>query len=74
MAPGSVMNRKYQRLRYLILDSFSAAIAWVLFFSYRKEIVEPQLFGSDVTFLINSQFWLGIVSITLFWLLLYFSN
>lgn len=72
MAPVSVMNRKYQRLRYLILDSFSAAIAWVLFFSYRKEIVEPQLFGSDVTFLINSQFWLGIVSITLFWLLLYF--
>ena len=72
MAPGSVMNRKYQRLRYLILDSFSAAIAWVLFFSYRKEIVEPQLFGSDVPFLINSQFWLGIVSITLFWLLLYF--
>ena len=66
------MNRKYQRLRYLILDSFSAAIAWVLFFSYRKEIVEPQLFGSDVPFLINSQFWLGIVSITLFWLLLYF--
>ena len=66
------MNRKYQRLQYLILDSFSAAIAWVLFFSYRKEIVEPQLFGSDVTFLINSQFWLGIVSITLFWLLLYF--
>tara|TARA_B100000242_G_C43037706_1_gene483880 strand:+ start:492 stop:1928 length:1437 start_codon:yes stop_codon:yes gene_type:complete len=72
MASVSVMNRKYQRLRYLILDSFSAAIAWVLFFSYRKEIVEPQLFGSDVPFLINSQFWLGIVSITLFWLLLYF--
>ncbi len=66
------MNRKLQRLKYLILDSFSAAIAWVLFFSYRKEIVEPQLFGSDVPFLFNSQFWLGIVSITLFWLVLYF--
>ena len=66
------MNRKLQRLKYLILDSFSAAIAWVLFFSYRKEIVEPQLFGSDVPFLFNSQFWLGVVSITLFWLVLYF--
>ena len=66
------MNRKLQRLQYLILDSFSAAIAWVLFFSYRKEIVEPQLFGSDVPFLFNSQFWLGVVSITLFWLVLYF--
>ena len=66
------MNRKLQRFKYLILDSFSAAIAWVLFFSYRKEIVEPQLFGSDVPFLFNSQFWLGVVSITLFWLVLYF--
>ena len=72
MAPRTVMNRKLQRLKYLILDSFSAAIAWVLFFSYRKEIVEPQLFGSDVPFLFNSQFWLGVVSITLFWLVLYF--
>ena len=72
MATRTVMNRKLQRLKYLILDSFSAAIAWVLFFSYRKEIVEPQLFGSDVPFLFNSQFWLGVVSITLFWLVLYF--
>ena len=66
------MNRKLQRLKYLILDSFSAAIGWVLFFSYRKEIVEPQLFGSDVPFLFNNQFWFGVVSITLFWLILYF--
>ncbi len=66
------MNRKLHRLKYLILDSFSAAIAWVLFFSYRKEIVEPQLFGSDIPFLFNSQFWLGVVSITLFWLVIYF--
>lgn len=66
------MNRKLQRLKYLILDSFSAAIAWVLFFSYRKEVVEPQLFGSDVPFLFNNQFWFGVVSITLFWLILYF--
>ena len=72
MATRTVMNRKLQRFKYLILDSFSAAIAWVLFFSYRKEIVEPQLFGSDVPFLFNSQFWLGVVSITLFWLVLYF--
>ena len=42
------------------------------FIFYRKEIVEPQLFGSDVLFLFNSQFWLGVVSITLFWLVLIF--
>ena len=36
MATRTVMNRKLQRLKYLILDSFSAAIAWVLFFSYSR--------------------------------------
>lgn len=72
MAPRTVMNRKLQRLKYLVLDSFSAAISWVLFFSYRKEVVEPQLYGSDIPFLFNSQFLFGVFSITLFWLILYF--
>ena len=65
------MNRKIQRIKYLLLDSLSASFAWFLFFTYRKEVVEPQLFGSDVILLFNSRFWLGIVSITIFWLLLY---
>jgi len=65
------MNRKVQRLKYILLDSLSAAIAWFLFFAYRKEVVEPQLFGSDVTLLFNNRFWLGIVSVTIFWLILY---
>ena len=65
------MNRKIQRIKYLLLDSLSASFAWVLFFTYRKEVVEPQLFGSDVILLFNSRFWLGIVSVTIFWLLLY---
>ena len=65
------MNRKIQRLKYILLDSLSASIAWFLFFTYRKEVVEPQLFGSDVILLFNSRFWLGIVSVTIFWLVLY---
>lgn len=66
------MNSKLQRLRYLVLDSLSASIAWFLFFFYRKKIVEPKLFGSDITFLLNTQFWFGLVSVTFFWLTLYF--
>ena len=65
------MNRKVQRLKYILLDSMSAATAWFLFFAYRKEVVEPQVFGADVTLLFNNRFWLGIVSVTIFWLILY---
>ena len=66
------MNSKLQRLQYLVLDSLSASIAWFLFFFYRKKIVEPKLFGSDITFLLNTQFWFSLVSVTFFWLTLYF--
>lgn len=65
------MNRKIQRLKYVLLDSLSAALAWFLFYVYRKEVVEPKLFGLDVPLLFNHRFWVGIVSITLFWLVLY---
>jgi len=65
------MNRKIQRLKYILLDSLSAATAWFLFFTYRKEVVEPQVFGADVVLLFNNRFWLGIVSVTIFWLVLY---
>jgi len=65
------MNRTVQRLKYITLDLLSAAIAWFLFFAYRKGYVEPQLFGSDVPFMFDHKLWLGIISVSIFWLILY---
>jgi len=65
------MNRSVQRLKYITLDLLSAAIAWFLFYAYRKGYVEPQLFGSDVPFMFDNKFWLGIISVSIFWLILY---
>jgi hypothetical protein len=65
------MNKKLQQFKYILLDVFSASFSWFLFFIYRKQVVEPQLFGVESPVLYNAKFLTGIVSISLFWLLLY---
>ena len=65
------MNKRLQQFKYVLLDSFTASFAWFLFFVYRKQIVEPQLFGVESPVLYNAKFWTGIVSVCVFWLLLY---
>ena len=42
------MNKKLQVLKYITLDVIAAAIAWTLFFVYRKAYLEPLKFGYDV--------------------------
>ena len=65
------MNKNLQLFKYILLDLLSASIAWFLFFVYRKQVVETQLYGGEITILYNSKFWTGIVSISVFWLFLY---
>ena len=50
------MNRKLQVFRYVVLDIFSAALAWVLFFIFRKEFIEPKKYGFDVPLVFDDNF------------------
>ena len=65
------MNKQLQQFKYVLLDLISAASAWLLFYIYRKEIVEPQLLGTKAPILFDNRFWDGILSITIFWIILY---
>lgn len=47
------------------MDYLTGAIAWFLFYAFRKTKVE------NADFDINSQFWLGVFLVPFFWLLLY---
>lgn len=65
------MNKKLQQAKYVFADLFSAALAWMLFFTYRKTLVNPNLFDNlDVVFG-DPNLYLGILVIPLFWLILY---
>lgn len=66
------MNRPWQVAKYLIFDILAASISWVVFFIYRKAIIEPQRFGIDIPIEFNSRFYLGLIFIPVFWVTIYY--
>lgn len=66
-----LMSRRKYLIRYILFDYLSALLAWTLFYSYRKLVTEPQLFGKAVTLEFTNHFYLGILLIPLFWVTLY---
>ncbi len=67
------MKINYQRLKYILVDYFSALVSWMAFYSFRKLHVEPLKFGYEIPFEAEASFVAGLLIIPVFWLLLYFS-
>ena len=66
------MNKKVQVFKYLFFDYIAASGSWVLFYIYRKLVIEPQKFGSYVDLEFTSRFYLGLLFIPVFWLTFYY--
>jgi len=66
------MNKPWQVAKYLTFDVLAATISWVVFFIYRKAIIEPQRFGIDIPIEFNNRFYLGLIFIPLFWITIYY--
>src|ERR1041385_4032340 len=65
------MNKTRQVIKYLLSDTLAAASAWFVFYTYRKVDIESPMFGVRVPVVFDQKFLLGIVGVTVFWLLLY---
>ncbi len=65
------MNKKLQQAKYVFADYFSAAIAWMIFFSYRKFLVNPDLFNNPELVIGDPNLYIGILIIPFFWLILF---
>lgn len=65
------MNKSLQVAKYIFADLLSAALAWMLFFMYRKYTVNPDLFADLGAVFSDRKLYIGIVVIPLFWLTLY---
>jgi len=65
------MNKNIQRFKYVLLDLLSASIAWFLFYSYRKNIIETSWSKTELSFMYDAKLWYGMLSISAFWLILY---
>lgn len=67
-----VKKQTKQRIKYIVFDYLAASLAWVLFYSYRKIQLEPQIFGYEVPINLDTRFWMGVIALPLAWISLYY--
>jgi exopolysaccharide biosynthesis polyprenyl glycosylphosphotransferase len=65
------MNKNLQVAKYIIADLLSAAIAWMLFFIYRKYSIDPDIIRNLNDVFSDDKIYIGIAIIPFFWLSLY---
>lgn len=63
------MNKQKQLIKYLISDILTAALAWFIFFSYRKIITSEIINNNQI--LLDNNLYLGLLIIPSFWVMLY---
>ncbi|MEO8151366.1 MAG: sugar transferase [Bacteroidia bacterium] len=61
-------QQRIYTIKYVFADFIAAALAWGLFYSYRKLYIESDKFGYSLAVDFDRKFWFGIIFIPLFWL------
>lgn len=61
-----------QNIKYIAFDYLAAATTWVLFYLYRKIVIEPVKFGYQIDVVLDSKFYIALCTIPIFWILLHF--
>ncbi|MEZ4806955.1 MAG: sugar transferase [Flavobacteriales bacterium] len=65
------MERKGQVAKYVISDLVGSGLAWTLFYIYRKAYLEPIKFHTEVALTFDTNYYMGLVLVPLFWFGLY---
>jgi len=66
------MNKKIQVLRYLVSDLIAVAIAWTLFFAFRKKYIEAVKFDIPFQFELSETFYKGLFFVIVLWIGIYY--
>jgi len=66
------VNIRLQTFKYIFADYLSAALAWTLFYIYRKFYIEPDKFGMLPERIFDSQYILGVLILPFCWVLTYY--
>jgi exopolysaccharide biosynthesis polyprenyl glycosylphosphotransferase len=64
------MNKRKQVAKYMFFDALAAALAWSLFYIYRKLYIEGFNHYADVK--LDKNFWIALFVIPAFWLSFYY--
>lgn len=66
------MNKRKQVALYMFCDALAAALAWSLFFIYRKMVVETGVFIGIDQIRVDLNFWIALFVIPSFWVSFYY--
>jgi len=66
-----MIDRRKQVAKYVAADLIGSAVAWTLFYLYRKAYLEPIKFGYEIPLTFDMNYYKGLVVIPLFWFGLY---
>jgi exopolysaccharide biosynthesis polyprenyl glycosylphosphotransferase len=64
------MNKQRQVAKYMFFDALAAALAWSLFYFYRKFYIEGFTQFADIN--LDKNFWIALFAIPSFWLSFYY--
>ncbi|MCW5898333.1 MAG: sugar transferase [Flavobacteriales bacterium] len=64
-------SKRAQVAKYVLSDLLGSAVAWALFYTYRKTYLEPIKFGMPVPIEYDANFFKGLAFVPLFWFGLY---
>jgi exopolysaccharide biosynthesis polyprenyl glycosylphosphotransferase len=67
-----MLNRKAERLKYIISDLLAAGLSWVSFYVFRKKYLEPLKFDESVDLVFNEKFYAALILIPIFWVNFYY--
>lgn len=65
------MNKPRQIIKYVVADLLSAMLAWAGFYVYRKFQIEAALYGINIPFQPDKNFYLGITVLPIVWVAIY---
>ena len=68
------MNKRLHTFKYILFDLLGTSVAWFLFHVYRKEVIEPKVFGEFARFDVGLNVILGLILLPFFWLFLFYVN
>lgn len=66
------MNKRKQVARYMIFDAIAAALAWSIFYSFRKIYLENGVYKGIEEIQLDTNFWIALFVIPAFWLSFYY--
>ncbi|MBI4947810.1 MAG: sugar transferase [Bacteroidetes bacterium] len=66
-----MQGKSLQKLKHITSDLITAALAWTLFYIFRKVYIERIKFGYEIPLEFGEKFFFGLALVSVFWLLLY---